>query len=276
MVLRADLIRRLPPRAPRLHAAPRRVLAGARPWSQIPSKDADPRVDRRQPDPDAKRDIAKAFGIKGAGADRPQAPAEGAGGRGRIWRSAAGPTATPTACRRSPSCRCWSPTRRRPVRPAAGMAGRGGGRRGSCSCRARAIPPLGEGDRILARLTETPGEDHALRGPADPPDRRPARCKRARHLPQGRPRAGASCPSTRARTRNGWSAGDDTHGAQGRRAGRGASRPGPRAAWACPRRASSRGWAIPSAPRAVCLIAIHQHGIPDDFPDARHGRGRRA
>ena len=24
----------------------------------------------------------------------------------------------------------------------------------------------------------------------------------------------------------------------------------------------------PSAPRAVSLIAIHQHGIPDDFPDA--------
>ena len=24
----------------------------------------------------------------------------------------------------------------------------------------------------------------------------------------------------------------------------------------------------PSAPKAVSLIAIHQHGIPDDFPDA--------
>ena len=29
----------------------------------------------------------------------------------------------------------------------------------------------------------------------------------------------------------------------------------------------------PSAPKAVSLIAIHQHGIPDQFPDRGHCRG---
>jgi ribonuclease R len=46
------------------------------------------------------------------------------------------------------------------------------------------------------------------------------------------------------------------------------------AAWACRRRASSRRLGDPSGPRAVSLIAIHQHGIPDQFPDAADGRGR--
>ena len=47
-----------------------------------------------------------------------------------------------------------------------------------------------------------------------------------------------------------------------------AEQAGPRAAalacrWPRDRRAAGRS----SAPRAVSLIAIHQHGIPDDFPD---------
>ena len=55
---------------------------------------------------------------------------------------------------------------------------------------------------------------------------------------------------------------------EGRRADRGRNRPVPRRAWACPRRARVVArLGDPTAPRAVSLIAIHQHGIPDDFPD---------
>ncbi len=38
------------------------------------------------------------------------------------------------------------------------------------------------------------------------------------------------------------------------------------AAWACRRRASSNVWAIRRRPARSSLIAIHQHGIPDEFP----------
>jgi ribonuclease R len=41
-----------------------------------------------------------------------------------------------------------------------------------------------------------------------------------------------------------------------------------RGAWACRRRGSSARLGDPAGPRAASLIAIHQHGIPDAFPDA--------
>jgi hypothetical protein len=63
---------------------------------------------------------------------------------------------------------------------------------------------------------------------------------------------------------------------RGRRAGRGRrrgraswsrpSRSGPRGGWAA-QGARDRGAGRPAGPRAVSLIAIHQHGIPDVFPD---------
>ena len=52
------------------------------------------------------------------------------------------------------------------------------------------------------------------------------------------------------------------------------SRPGPRARMGLPKARVVARLGDPTAPKAVSLIAIHQHGIPDAFPDAAVSRGR--
>ena len=49
-----------------------------------------------------------------------------------------------------------------------------------------------------------------------------------------------------------------------------------RIASACRRPASSRRSAIPQDQRKISLIAVHAHGIPDEFPARRAGRGAEA
>jgi succinyl-diaminopimelate desuccinylase len=119
---------------------------------------ADPRLDRRPSRPTSKRDIAKAFGIKGAAridlkrilrSWRTKA----------TWRSARRPTAIPTSCRRSACCRCCPQTRRRPLREAAGMAWRGPSRASSSSARATR-PGHGRGRPHPRPPAGGQGEDH--------------------------------------------------------------------------------------------------------------------
>ncbi len=140
-------------------------------------------------------------------------------------------------------------------------------------------PALGEGDRILARLTEMRGRRHTLRGAADPPHRhQPAQASSASSASP--PRAGASCPSTRASDREWPSPPGATHGAKDGELVE-AEQAGPKGRLGLP-----KARIVDAAGRSVgarapsSLIAIHQHGIPDDFPDeviaeadAREARG---
>ena len=126
-------------------------------------------------------------------------------------------------------------------------------------------PALGAGDRLLGRMLppdepEAPLAARVIRrigmGPK-PGDR---------HLPRGRGAAAGSPRSTSAPTATGrW---------------RPATAPGPaRASWSRPSSSGRpRAYGLPrarvvarlgdpSAPKAVSLIAIHEHGIPDAFPE---------
>ena len=63
-----------------------------------------------------------------------------------------------------------------------------------------------------------------------------------------------------------WVPGDATHGAKDGELVE-AEQAGPKARMGSPRARIVERLGDPSAPKAVSLIAIHQHGIPDDFPD---------
>ncbi len=125
-------------------------------------------------------------------------------------------------------------------------------------------PALGEGDRILARLTETTGEfayeARLIRRIGTNP-----------HLVLGivrmTPEGGRIQPIDKG-------AGQRMAGGQGRsrwcqrgRIGRGRTIRPPQGRMGLPRARIVNRLGDPSQPKAVSLIAIHQHGIPHDFPD---------
>ncbi len=125
-------------------------------------------------------------------------------------------------------------------------------------------PALGEGDRILARLTEVRGQTHHYEGrlirrigtnPAKVLGVFRKTSEGGRILPIGK---GDS---------NEWLVPDGATG--GAKDGElvEAEQAGPKARMGLPRARVINRLGDPSAPKAVSLIAIHQHGIPDDFPD---------
>ena len=125
-------------------------------------------------------------------------------------------------------------------------------------------PALGAGDRILARLTEVRGEDHQYE----------ARLIRRigtnplkilgvfRKGTQG----GRIVPIDKGDGKE-WQVPEDATG--GAKDGElvEAEHSGPKTRMGLPRARVVQRLGDPSAPKAVSLIAIHQHGIPDDFPD---------
>ena len=125
-------------------------------------------------------------------------------------------------------------------------------------------PALGEGDRILARLQEVKGEDHHY-------DARLIR--RIGTNPRkilGVFRKGAEggriVPIDKGDGKEWTVAADAAGGAKDGELVE-AEQAGPKGRMGLPKARIVERLGDPSAPKAVSLIAIHQHGIPDDFPD---------
>ncbi|TKW67297.1 MAG: ribonuclease R [Paracoccus denitrificans] len=127
-----------------------------------------------------------------------------------------------------------------------------------------ADPALGEGDRFLARLIEERGEDH------DYIARMIRRIGEAKHKIVGIFRKGTEggriLPIDKGGDRE-WRVREaDSQGAQDGELVE-AEQSGPKGRLGLPQARIIDRLGDPTAPRAVSLIAIHQHNIPDDFPD---------
>ncbi|MCV2893139.1 ribonuclease R [Lentibacter sp. XHP0401] len=126
-------------------------------------------------------------------------------------------------------------------------------------------PALGAGDQILARLTQVTGEPHGYEG------RLIRRIGTNPSLVLGIYRAGSDggriVPIDKGEQKE-WTVGaGEVNGAKDGELVEGAAI-GPKARMGLPKARIVNRLGDPSQPRAVSLIAIHQHGIPDRFPDA--------
>ncbi|MHC0052208.1 ribonuclease R [Actibacterium sp. D379-3] len=126
-------------------------------------------------------------------------------------------------------------------------------------------PALGAGDRILGRLTEVKAEDHQYEA------RLIRRIGTNPHRILGIFRKGAEggriVPIDKGADKEWQVVAGATHGARDGELVE-AEQTGPRVRMGLPKARIIERLGDPTAPRAVSLIAIHQHGIPDDFPDA--------
>ncbi|MFW8633993.1 ribonuclease R [Cribrihabitans pelagius] len=125
-------------------------------------------------------------------------------------------------------------------------------------------PALGEGDRVLARLTAVPDQDHnyearLIRRIASGP-------KRVLGIFRSGAEGGRVVPIDKASSNEWMVAGDATKGARDGELVE-AEQAGPKSRMGLPRARIVERLGDPAAPKAVSLIAIHQHGIPDDFPE---------
>ncbi|MFV0292277.1 MAG: ribonuclease R [Paracoccus sp. (in: a-proteobacteria)] len=125
-------------------------------------------------------------------------------------------------------------------------------------------PVLGAGDRFLARLIEERDEDH------DYIARLIRRIGDVKHKIVGIFRKSAEggriLPIDKGSDREWHVRGVDSQGARDGELVE-AEQSGPKGRLGLPQSRIVERLGDPSAPRAVSLIAIHQHGIPDDFPD---------
>lgn len=125
-------------------------------------------------------------------------------------------------------------------------------------------PALGEGDRILARLQEIKGETHHYearlirRIGTNPLKMLGIFSKRAE--------GGRILPIDKGDSKEWTVAADATGGAKDGELVE-AEQAGPKGRMGLPRARVLERLGDPTAPKAVSLIAIHQHGIPDEFPD---------
>ncbi len=125
-------------------------------------------------------------------------------------------------------------------------------------------PALGEGDRILARLTHVQEEHHNYE--ARLIRRIGSNPKRILGVFRKKAEGGRILPIDKGRESE-WVVPDGaTNGAKDGELVE-AEQSGPKDRLGLPRARIVERLGDPSAPRAVSLIAIHQHGIPDDFPD---------
>ncbi|MCZ4259252.1 ribonuclease R [Limimaricola sp. G21655-S1] len=124
---------------------------------------------------------------------------------------------------------------------------------------------LGAGDRILAKLTATPGEEHdytarLIRKIGTNPLRILGIFKKASE-------GGRIVPIDKGVDKQ-WIVPEGAeHGAKDGELVE-AEQSGPKGRLGLPKARVMSRLGDPTAPRAVSLIAIHQHGIPDHFPDA--------
>ncbi|WP_413719464.1 ribonuclease R [Silicimonas sp. MF1-12-2] len=126
-------------------------------------------------------------------------------------------------------------------------------------------PALGEGDRILARVTLVKAEDHAYE--ARLIRRIGTNPRKILGVFRKSAEGGRILPIDKGVDREWRVAPDATHGAKDGELVE-AEQSGPKDRMGLPRARIVTRLGDPSQPKAVSLIAIHQHGIPDDFPDA--------
>ncbi|MEI4484678.1 ribonuclease R [Frigidibacter sp. MR17.14] len=231
--------------------------------AQIPSREQILDWVADHPEAAAKRDIAKAFGIKGAERIElkrmlKELEAEGLLERRRSTYSGAGklPPVTVLIVQAPDSDGDqWA----RPME----WEGKGPAPRILFVPR-KADDPVAEGDRILAKLIEIPGADHDYQ----------ARLIRKIGVAQHRllgifrkgPEGGRIVPVDKGSDKE-WRVGRDaTMEAEDGELVE-AEQAGPKGRLGLPWARIVERLGDPGAPKAVSLIAIHQHGIPDDFPD---------
>ncbi len=125
-------------------------------------------------------------------------------------------------------------------------------------------PALGAGDRILARLTLVTGEDYHYE--ARLIRRIGANPQRVLGIFRKTTEGGRIVPIDKGGDKEWTVASDATYGAKDGELVE-AEQAGPKGRMGLPRARIVDRLGDPSAPKAVSLIAIHQHGIPDAFPD---------
>ncbi len=126
-------------------------------------------------------------------------------------------------------------------------------------------PALAAGDRILARLTETPGEDHAYM--ARMIRRIGTNPERILGIYRAGSDGGRVMPIDKGSDRQYIISAGATGGAKDGELVE-AEQSGPKGRMGLPKARIVTRLGDPTGPRAVSLIAIHQHGIPDHFDDA--------
>ena len=127
-----------------------------------------------------------------------------------------------------------------------------------------ADPALGAGDRLLARLTEVDGEANAYEGRLI--RRIGTNPKRVLGIFRKSSEGGRILPIDKGDDKQ-WQVPEGAIG--GAKDGElvEAEQSGPKSRMGLPRARIVSRLGDPTAPKAVSLIAIHQHGIPDSFPD---------
>ncbi len=125
-------------------------------------------------------------------------------------------------------------------------------------------PALGDGDRILARLTEVKGETHAYE--ARLIRRIGTNPRKVLGVFRKSTEGGRVVPIDKGTDREWLVPNSETYGARDGELVE-AESIGPKGRLGLPKARVVNRLGDPSAPKAVSLIAIHQHGIPDDFPD---------
>ena len=126
-------------------------------------------------------------------------------------------------------------------------------------------PAMGAGDRILARLQEVKGETHHYE--ARLIRRIGTNPRKVLGIFRKGAEGGRILPIDKGDGKEWLVAADATGGAQDGELVEG-EQAGPVGRMGLPRARVLDRLGDPSAPKAVSLIAIHQHGIPDTFPDA--------
>ncbi|MCG6901370.1 MAG: ribonuclease R [Rhodobacter sp.] len=126
-------------------------------------------------------------------------------------------------------------------------------------------PALGEGDRILARLTEVKADDHSYE--ARLIRRIGTNPRKLLGIYRKGSEGGRVLPIDKGSDKEWRVAAGADHGARDGELVE-AEQAGPKDRLGLPGARIVTRLGDPSAPRAVSLIAIHQHGIPDEFPDA--------
>ena len=125
-------------------------------------------------------------------------------------------------------------------------------------------PALGAGDRILARLQAVKGEDHTYEGRLI--RRIGTNPKKVLGVFRKHAEGGRILPVDKGVSREWRVPADATHGAKDGELVE-AEQSGPKDSLGLPRARIVTRLGDPSQPKAVSLIAIHQHGLPDDFAD---------
>ncbi|WP_411956747.1 ribonuclease R [Paracoccus homiensis] len=128
-----------------------------------------------------------------------------------------------------------------------------------------ADPALGRGERFLARLTQVQGEDYDYQ--ARLIRRITASPNKIVGIFRSEAEGGRIVPIDKGQDREWRVRPGDTQGAQSGELVQ-AEQTGPKGRMGLPVARVTDRLGDPSAPRAVSLIAIHQHGIPDQFPQS--------